>query len=94
MSPRKGSIVPRDAPELRRGMAEGLAELLPMDYLAISRQLEDGRASDPVIAQFTPPDANGRRSPGVPSDFPPLVWNRARRCAALRRHSTSRVLER
>ncbi len=65
------------SPALRRGLAEGRAELLSADYLGIARHLADGPAPDVVIAQLTPPDAAGWCSAGASSDFMPLVWSRA-----------------
>ncbi|MDB5857615.1 MAG: uncharacterized protein JWQ76_1304, partial [Ramlibacter sp.] len=64
-------------PAMRAGLASGRAELLPLDYLGIVRQLEQGPAPDVAIAQLTPPDAGGWCHPGLNSDFLPLVWQRA-----------------
>jgi acyl-CoA hydrolase len=65
------------SPSLRAGLADGRAELLPLDYPGIVRQLEQGPAPDLAIAQLTPPDAGGWCHPGLTSDFLPLVWQRA-----------------
>ena len=67
------------APAVRAGLAEGLAELLSLDYRGIVRHLHDSEPVDLAIAQLTPPDAEGWCSPGLASDFMPLVWPRARR---------------
>ena len=68
------------SPPVRAGMAEGRAELLSLDYPGIARHLrDDGPPPDLAIAQLTPPDADGWCSPGLSSDFMPLVWPRARR---------------
>ena len=66
-------------PALRAGLAQGRAQLLPLDYLGIARHLREGEPMDLAIAQLTPPDAQGWCSPGLASDFLPLVWPRARR---------------
>jgi acyl-CoA hydrolase len=70
------------SPALRGGLADGRAELLPLDYLGIARQLDEGPAPDVAIAQLTPPDAGGWCSPGLTCDFLPLVWKRAGRRVA------------
>lgn len=67
------------SPALRRGFAEGRAELMGLDYLGIARQLIDAPAPDLVIAQLSTPDAEGCCSAGLVTDFMPLVWQRARR---------------
>jgi acyl-CoA hydrolase len=64
---------------VRAGLAEGRAELLALDYLGIARHLRDGPRMDLAIAHLTPPDAEGWCSPGLASDFLPLVWSHARR---------------
>lgn len=69
-------------PALRRGLAERRAELLPLDYLAIARLLQDAAPPDLAIAHLAPPDAHGWCSAGLASDFMPLVWARARRRVA------------
>jgi acyl-CoA hydrolase len=70
-------------PGLRRGLAEGRAELLPLDYLALARHLQhEAPPFDIAFAQLTPPDADGWCAPGLTADFTPLVWPRAKRRAA------------
>lgn len=69
-------------PSLRRGLAEGRAELPSHDYLAIVRHLRDAPPFDVVIAQLAPPDADGWCAPGLSCDFVPLVWSRAARRVA------------
>lgn len=70
------------SPSVRSGLAEGRAELLSLDYLGIARHLRDSSPVDLAIAQLTPPDADGWCSPGLVSDFMPLVWSGARRRVA------------
>lgn len=67
---------------VRAGMAEGRAELMTMDYLAIARYLRDGPPADLAIAQLSAPDAGGWCSGGLTTDFLPLAWPRARRRVA------------
>ena len=67
------------SPAVRRGLAEGRADLLALDYRGIARHLLDGPPPDVAIAQLTPPDAEGWCSAGLGIDFMPLVWKRARR---------------
>jgi acyl-CoA hydrolase len=69
-------------PALRRGLADGRATLLALDYLAMARYLSQGERFDVAIAQLAPPDADGWCSAGVSADFMPLVWPRARRRVA------------
>ena len=69
-------------PGLRRGLAQGRAELSVQDYLGIARELRDAEPFDVAIAQLTPPDADGWCAPGLAADFMPLVWPRARRRVA------------
>ena len=66
------------SPALRKGWQEGRAELLPVDYLALARELDTMAPVDIAIAQLSAPDAEGWCSPGVAGDFLPLVWSRAR----------------
>lgn len=70
------------SPAVRRGIAEGRADLLALDYRGIARHLLDGPAPDIAIAQLTPPDAEGYCSAGLAADFMPLVWPRALRRVA------------
>lgn len=66
------------SPALRRGLAEGRAELPAQDYLGLLRHLREAPAFDVAIAQLTPPDAKGWCQPGLTADFVPLVWARAK----------------
>lgn len=66
-------------PGLRRGLADGRAELLPLDYPGIWRDLTRLAPVDLAIIQLSPPDAQGLCSPGVSCDFQPAVFARARR---------------
>lgn len=66
------------SPAMRRGLAQGRAELRSQDYLGIARELREGPAFDVAIAQLTLPDAQGWCAPGLAADFLPLVWGRAR----------------
>ncbi len=70
------------SPAVRAGLKDGRADLLSLDYVGIVRHLRDGAAMDLAIAQLTPPDADGWCSPGLASDFMPLVWRSARRRVA------------
>jgi acyl-CoA hydrolase len=67
------------SPSVRRGMQEGRASLQGMDYLGIAHILRNGPPVDVAIAQLSSPDANGRCSTGLSSDFMPLVWQRAKK---------------
>ena len=67
---------------VRVGLGEGRAELLSLDYLGMTRELQDMAPVDVAVAQLTPPDADGWCSPGLSSDFMPLVWPRALRRVA------------
>ncbi|HEV7575244.1 MAG TPA: acetyl-CoA hydrolase/transferase C-terminal domain-containing protein [Caldimonas sp.] len=67
------------SPAVRAGLAAGRAELPSLDYRGIVRHLHESLPMDLAIAQLTPPDAEGWCSPGLASDFMPLVWSRARR---------------
>jgi acyl-CoA hydrolase len=70
------------SPSVRRGMLEERAALLPIDYAGIVRHIQTMAPVDLAIAQLSPPDENGFCSPGLCSDFVPLVWARAARRAA------------
>ena len=70
------------SPSVRRGLAEGRARLLALDYRALARHLLEAPPFDVAIAQLTPPDADGWCHPGLAVDFMPLVWPRARRRVA------------
>jgi len=69
-------------PALRRGLADGRAALLPLDYLAMARRLVEGAPFDVAVAQLGAPDADGWCSAGIAADFIPLVWPRARQRVA------------
>ena len=64
---------------LRPGLADGRAELVPLDYPGIYRELSAMDDIDIAFAQVSPPDAQGLCSLGVACDFQPAVWARARR---------------
>jgi acyl-CoA hydrolase len=66
-------------PGLRRGLADGRAELLPLDYPGIWRDLARLPPVDLAIVQLSPPDAQGQCSLGISCDFQPAVLARARR---------------
>jgi acyl-CoA hydrolase len=70
------------SPALRRGLAEGRAKLLPLDYRAAVHHLLTSAPPDIALAQLTPPDADGFCSAGLAVDFMPLVWSRASRRVA------------
>lgn len=71
------------SPGVRRGIAEGRAELLALDYLGIARWLSSADSGiDVAIAQLTTPDAEGWCAAGLTSDFMPLVWPFAKRRVA------------
>ncbi|MDB5987873.1 MAG: Acyl coenzyme hydrolase/transferase [Nevskia sp.] len=63
---------------LRRGMQDARAELLPLDYPGIYRDLAEAVDVDIAIAQVSPPDQEGRCSLGACIDFLPAVWKKAR----------------
>src|SRR5882757_7028270 len=66
------------SPAVRAGMAAGRADLLPLDYPGIVRDLETNVTVDVAIAQMSPPDDRGICSLGASYDFTPSVWNKAR----------------
>jgi acyl-CoA hydrolase len=66
------------SPAVRAGMAAGQADLLPLDYPGIVRDLETNVTVDVAIAQVSPPDDRGICSLGASYDFTPSVWNKAR----------------
>ncbi len=70
------------SPGVRAGLADGRAELLALDYPGIVRHLREQPPFDLAIAQLTPPDADGWCSPGLASDFMPLLWAKALRRVA------------
>ncbi len=67
------------SPAVRRGMREGRADLLPLDYAGIVRYLRGMPGVDVALAQLSAPDERGYCSAGVCADFLPLVWAKARR---------------
>ena len=69
-------------PALRAGLRQGRAELLGLDYAGIVRHVREMAPPDIVYAHLSPPDDDGYCSPGICSDFVPLVWARARRRVA------------
>lgn len=69
-------------PSVRRELGSGRVELMGGEYAGITQILRDGPPVDLAIAQLSPPDENGLCSPGISSDFLPLVWARARRRVA------------
>lgn len=66
-------------PGARAGLSQRRTALHALDYTGIARHLLDAAPFDCAIGQFTPPDAQGWCSPGLSSDFTPLVWSRALR---------------
>lgn len=66
------------SPSVRRGMHEGRASLAGQDYLGLAHSLRHGPPVDVAIAQLSAPDAQGRCSAGLSSDFMPLVWQHAK----------------
>lgn len=67
------------SPSLRAGIAAHRAALYPLDYAGIAHRLRHGPVFDVALAQVSAPDAQGRCSLGLSSDFTPLAWARARR---------------
>lgn len=65
-------------PGLRKGLADGRAEILPLDYPGIFRDLQQNVEVDVAIAQVTAPDAQGFCSLGLSQDFIPAVWGKAK----------------
>lgn len=66
-------------PALRAGIREGRGEVLGLDYGAIVRHVRELAPPDVVYVQLSPPDDRGYCTPGICSDFVPLIWQRARR---------------
>lgn len=66
-------------PGLRQGLLDQRAELMPLDYPGIYRDLEQLPEIDLAFCQFSAPDESGLCSPGVSCDFQPAVWARAKR---------------
>lgn len=65
------------SPAVRAGIAANRADLIPLDYPGIVRDLEENLRVDAVIAQVSPPDARGQCSLGASQDFLPSVWQKA-----------------
>ena len=63
---------------LRAGLADGRAELLPLDHPSSYRDLLENVEIDLALAQLTPPDASGSCSLGLAYDFLPAVWAKAK----------------
>lgn len=70
-------------PELRAGLADGRAEIVPTDYPGIVRDLARQGEIDIAFVQVAPPDDSGRYSLGVSCDFQPVALRRARHVVAL-----------
>ena len=70
------------SPAVRAGLHDRRAELLALDYPGIARHLRAMPPVDVAVGQFTQPDADGFCTPGLSSDFLPLVWDGARRRVA------------
>jgi acyl-CoA hydrolase len=66
------------AESLRASIDAGRARIIPLCYSQIAKTVA-AAAYDVAVLQLTPPDANGRCSFGVSSDFGPLAWRRAGR---------------
>lgn len=64
-------------PSLRSAFGDGRAELVPLDYPGIWRDLEQ-LPIDIAIAQVSPADASGQCSLGLSCDFIPAIWKRAK----------------
>lgn len=65
-------------PPLRKGLAEGRVEFMPLDYPGVLSDIESGVRIDAVIVQVSPPDTAGVCSLGASYDFVPAVWSKAR----------------
>ena len=65
------------SPSVRAGILAARADLIPLDYPGIVRDLEENVRVDVAIAQVSPPDAKGLCSLGASHDFLPSVWHRA-----------------
>jgi acyl-CoA hydrolase len=66
------------SPPLRKGLAAGRVDLMPLDYVVAQQELASTVPIDTVVVQVSPPDARGSCSLGLCYDFAPLVWERAR----------------
>ena len=60
-------------PALRRGMAAGQVDFLPIGYSDILHHLAGGQI-DAALMMLTPPDADGQCSFGVAQDFLAEIW--------------------
>lgn len=65
------------SPSVRSGLRDARADLMPLDYPGIVRDLAQDLRIDVAIAQVTPPDDHGICSLGLCQDFLPSVWRRA-----------------
>ena len=64
---------------LRASFEEGRVRVRPLPYSQIATAFADDPPFDLAIFQVTPPDRDGLCSFGPMSDFPGLVWPRAKR---------------
>jgi acyl-CoA hydrolase len=62
---------------VRAGFLAGRVDLMPLDYPAVVRDLEQDVRVDVAIAQVSPPDDKGQCSLGASHDFLPSVWQKA-----------------
>ena len=76
---------------MRASFEVGRARVRPLPYSQIAAAFADDPPFDLAIFQVTPPDAEGRCSFGPCSDFPGLIWPRARRRIAFVNPSLPRV---
>ena len=65
-------------PGLRKGLLDRRAELMPLDYPGIYRDLARLPQIDIAFVQLSPPDEHGSCSLGVSCDFQAAVWARAK----------------
>lgn len=65
------------SPVLRPGIADGRAELVPLDYPGAFRDIQSEKI-DVAVFQVTPPDERGMCSTGICCDFHPAAWASAR----------------
>jgi len=63
---------------MKASFAAGRVDLVPRTYWGAARQMA-ATPCDVALAHVSPPDAAGRCSLGLASDFTPLVWERAAR---------------
>lgn len=61
---------------MRNSFAEGRIALIPRTYWGAALHLQ-AASCDVAIAHVAPPDAAGRCSLGIASDFAPIIWPRA-----------------